>query len=239
MHPVTLDGDIALRTPRGRAIFFKIRLDTNDGALAYAIVTGDEYALGGLPPMSGLAIDIGAHIGSVAIPLAIDHPDLRVIAVEPVPENAVVLRTNIEFNGLTDRVTVVEAAASAPGRRREKLLWEYRSAGNEPPDYVRDSRYIANIYDAAHSDADAHQVEAVSLDKLMAGEERLRLLKIDCEGCEWQVLTSPRVPDIDYIVGEWHNGPRFAGISELLERTHDVTILRGNEDIGLFRAVRR
>lgn len=233
------DGDVSVRTPkRGRQLTFLTRNDTNDAALVVGIVIDDEYGLGQLPDLTGTVIDIGAHVGSVALSLARDH-DVRVIAVEPVAENCAVLRRNIEYNDLGDRVTVIEAAAAAPGSKVVDVLWDYRTAGAEPEAYVKDSRYIANIYDAAGSDADSHRVPAVSLDTLMKGIDRIALLKIDCEGCEWGFLRSKRVADVDLIVGEYHNRGGMASLTDLLAATHDVTQTGGHDDVGTFRAVRR
>jgi FkbM family methyltransferase len=234
-----MDGNVRVTTPRRRReAFFHTRNDTNDAALVVGILRDDEYRLAGIRTLSGMAVDIGAHIGSVAIALALDHPDLRVIAVEAVPENVEVLRANVLANDLTDRIAVVEAAAAAPGRKRVSMLWGYRSAGNEPEAYVKDSRYIANIYDK-RADADRHMVEAIDLDTIMDGLDRIALLKVDCEGCEWAVLTSPRVADVEIILGEYHNGGGMTSLSELIGATHEVTQFAGSDDVGLFRAVRR
>ncbi len=233
------DGSVRVTTPkRHREAFFHTRNDTNDGALVLGIVKDDEYRLRQLPNLTGTAVDIGAHIGAVTVALALDHPDLRVIAVEAVPENVEVLRANVTANDLEDRVVVIEAAAAEPGRRRVAMLWGYRSAGNEPEGYVRDSRYIANIYDAKHADADRHMVPAIDLDTVMDGLDGLAALKVDCEGCEWQFLRSPRTRDVARIFGEFHNGPRFEGLQALLA-DHDVTQFGGAEDVGLFQAVAR
>ncbi len=235
-----IDGDITVPSPRrSRSITLGTRNDTNDGALVAGIVGSDEYGLGTLPDLHGTAIDIGAHIGTVALCLAADHPDLRVIAVEVVPENCAVLRHNIETTGYADRVSVVQAAAAEPGRKTATVLWNYRSAGNEPQEYVKDSRYIAGIYDGADSDVDRHRVKAVSLDTLMADLDSLALLKIDCEGCEWAFLRSKRVADIKLIIGEFHNNGGFETLRALIGATHDVQMAGGSADIGLFRAVAR
>jgi FkbM family methyltransferase len=232
------DGNIRVTTPkRHREAFFHTRNDTNDGALVLGIVKDDEYNLRQLPNLSGTAIDIGAHIGAVTVALALDHPDLRVIAVEAVPENVAVLRANVTSNDLEDRVVVIEAAAAEPGRKRVSMLWGYRSAGDEPVAYVKDSRFIANIYDK-RADADRHSVPAIDLDTLMDGMERLDLLKIDCEGCEWSVLRSPRAKDVTRIFGEFHNEGGLAGLDALLP-SHDVRQFGGTSDIGLFEAVAR
>lgn len=237
---MTYNGTVTLPSPRrARIITWNTRTDTNDGALVVGIIGSDEYQLGHLPALSGMAIDIGAHIGIVAIALAADHPNLKVIAVEPVPQNVEGLRINIAQNGLEDRITVIEAAGDAPRVRNATLLWNYRTAEMADQAYIDDSRFIANIFDAAGSEADAHQVKAVSLDALMKGLERLTLLKIDCEGCEWRVLRSKRVADIDYIIGEFHNGGGLASLRAILDATHDVEQTGGHEDVGMFRAVRR
>lgn len=232
-----IDSNLIVNTPKRRheAIFYT-RTDTNDGALVAGIVRDDEYNLADLPDLSGVAVDIGAHIGAVAIALAFDHPDLRVVAVEAVDENVAVLRRNVEANRLTDRITVIEAAAAAPGRKRVRMLWNYRSAGQEPAAYVKDSRFIGNIYEASDSDADAHMVEAIDLDTIMDGIDRLALLKLDCEGCEWAFLRSKRVKDVDLIIGEFHNGKRLPGLRAALP-DHAVTQTGGHDDVGIFRAV--
>ena len=80
------------QTPRGSPMLLAIRGDTNDGALAKGLLDTDEYRLKDLPDLTGWALDIGAHVGTVTIALAIDHPGLKVIAVEPVPDNVELLR---------------------------------------------------------------------------------------------------------------------------------------------------
>ena len=64
-------------------------------------------------------------------------------------------------------------------------------------------------------------VRKIALDDVVdsltnAGERRIRLLKLDCEGAEWPILlTSRRLHVIDEIVGEFHEiGGRFLEISE-------------------------
>ncbi len=237
---MTYDGNLTLPSPRSSALIdWLTRTDTNDGALVAGIIANDEYNLGDLPPLSGVAIDIGAHIGIIALALAADHPNLHVIAVEVVPENVVGLRLNIDHNQFHDRITVVEAAASAPGRQTETVLWNYTYAKNTDKAYVDDSRYIANIFDSVDSTSEAHKVKAVSLDTLMDGIDRLALLKIDCEGCEWRFLKSKRVADVDIIIGEYHNGGGIESIRTLIGESHEVTQTGGAHDVGIFRAVRR
>ena len=57
----------------------------------------------------GSWIDLGANIGTTAIPAAL--AGARCHAVEPEPANVALLRRNIARNGVADRVSVHEAAA--------------------------------------------------------------------------------------------------------------------------------
>ena len=97
-------------TPRNQPVTMWVRADTNDWNTLYSCLTGDEYGLRDLH-LSGWALDVGAYTGGVTVALAMDNPELQVVAVEPVPGNVELLRLNLEANGLTDRVTVVEGAA--------------------------------------------------------------------------------------------------------------------------------
>ena len=67
-------------------------------------------------PQGSLCIDAGANIGIVAVTLAALRPDLRIIAIEPVPDNCNSPRRNVQANEL-ENVEVIQAAletASAP-----------------------------------------------------------------------------------------------------------------------------
>jgi len=57
-------------------------------------------------------VDIGAHIGTTTIPAVRAHGIEEVVAIEPDPDVLVLLRANLELNGVTDRVKVVDAAVA-------------------------------------------------------------------------------------------------------------------------------
>ena len=50
-------------------------------------------------PRDSVCFDVGANIGVTAISMAAHRPDLKIIAFEPVPDNARCMRRNIEVNG--------------------------------------------------------------------------------------------------------------------------------------------
>ena len=226
-------------TPNLRNVNFNVREDTNDAALAIAILNADEYLLRNHAPLTGWALDIGAHIGTVAVAMAIDNPDIRVIAVEPVPDNAALVRENIAANGLGDRVFVEEAAAGAIGQSTARCAFGYRTGGTDDLGYIEQNRFIGNIWRNADWDAEVIEAPVLTLRGLAEkyGTEEFTYCKIDCEGCEWDFLVED-AQLIREIVGEYHDsGPER--IVLLLEETHDVTIISDHNGTGIFRAVRR
>jgi FkbM family methyltransferase len=83
-------------------------------------------------------VDVGAHIGTSVIPALTQHGFARAVAIEPDPDNLVVLRANLVLNGLEANVAVVPAAVSAaPGRLwfvsgRERGGWARGQLRTEP-----------------------------------------------------------------------------------------------------------
>jgi FkbM family methyltransferase len=230
-------------TPNGHRITLLGREDTNDHAIAMGILLEDEYHLHGLH-LTGQALDVGAHIGTIGIALALDNPGLEVIAIEPVPSNADLVRANVRLNGLSGRVQVLEAAATAPGVELVNVRWGYRSVGVDdsprvmvPREYVEQCRYVGNIFDYPDGEWDGETVTAkgVSLDDL-PGE--FSFLKIYCEGCEFQFFRSDQMARVERIVGEYHDGQLVAELWRLLARTHDIDVWSDGA-VGLFSAVRR
>ncbi len=243
----------ALTTPDGHAVAFNVRDDTNDANIATAVNVwdgnvNDEYRMRGRV-LSGWAMDIGAHIGGVAVPLAMDHPNLRVIAVEGVPENAELCRQNAERNGVADRVIVLNAFAAAPGTLTGVCNYGYTRVQDTADAYVSAHRFIGGTWDPAVEGGYpefAATIPAVNLDELLTryGIDDLALLKIDCEGCEWAFLDTPAVAKVQTIVGEYHGRPTnvdpVSRLRELLGATHEVTDWSADfYDIGPFEAVRR
>lgn len=61
----------------------------------------------------GTYIDVGAHVGGFAIPVARAHPDVAIHAFEPVPTTRAWLEANLARNGVTDRVRIWSNAVGA------------------------------------------------------------------------------------------------------------------------------
>lgn len=212
-------------TPHGHPVAYRYRQDTNDwNTLSSIHAPSDEYHLP--TGISGWAVDIGGYLGGVGICLALDNPELQVIIVEPVPDNARLIRVNVTNNGVADRVRVLEAAAAGPDDETALIRWGYY--GNES---IEHHAFVGNInlvesYGGSMPHTET-EVSCYSLSGLlnMAGVAEFAYLKIDCEGCEFAVLSDPAVARVERIVGEWHptHGATQQTVLDLLSPTHDVT----------------
>jgi FkbM family methyltransferase len=238
--PNTGEGVVS---PNGNRVVFAYRDETTDLSTIAATNTlwgfsSNEYGLRGRRPMTGWAIDVGAHVGSVAIALAVDHPNLRVLAVEALAENCELIRETVALNGLTN-VEVIEAAASDVVRPKVAVAYGWTSADNMDDSYVQTSRFVGGML--TDPSGKVAYPPGVSLTSLLKQYEidRVSFLKIDCEGCEWAFLTSKDIGRVDEIIGEYHFGGGMETIHALLDRTHEVDYLQGEDTIGVFRAVVR
>jgi FkbM family methyltransferase len=231
-------------TPGGHPVTYAFRHDTNDwNTLVSTCSEVDEYELGGLS-LTGWAMDIGGYLGSVGIGLAIDNPDLNVIIVEPVPDNMRLIRANALRNGLAQRVHPVEGAAGGPLDTVAEVNFGYRGEANlEHHAFVGNTTLVYEYGSNPGLEHDTAVVECYSLTDLLGlfDIDRLALLKIDCEGGEWGILTDPAVSRIDLIIGEWHpvlglgSQARIVGLLP----DHDVTFSGPEGGPGGFRATFR
>jgi FkbM family methyltransferase len=118
-------------------------------------------------------VDVGANIGIHACVGAAQLTDGgRLVAFEPVPGNAEVLRRNLDQNGLSDRVRVEELAVGESAG--EVTIHLAPTSGNHS--------LAAGV--VAHSRATI-PVRVTSLDEYLAGTGgpvRVDVLKIDVEG---------------------------------------------------------
>jgi FkbM family methyltransferase len=116
-----------------------------------------------------VVVDVGAHIGTVTLPLA--AAGCEVLAIEASPANARLLRAGVARNGFR-RVQVVEAAADAVAGRTPFVAngaWGQLAAWDHPY---------------------AVSVPAVRVDDLIdaAAYERVALVKLDVEGAELRAM---------------------------------------------------
>jgi FkbM family methyltransferase len=158
-------------------------------------LTRDAYRLGDLPFRTGdCVVDIGAHIGMVSIALALRFPFLKIYAYEPYPPNRALLERNLALNGVT-QVTVNPEALTADGRDIEMTTNPTNSGGA--------GAFAKSLQSGRYS-----RIPSISLDDLFERHsiQHCALLKLDCEGAEYEVLQATRVWDrIGVLCGEFHS----------------------------------
>ena len=210
-------------TPRGQPVTMWVREGTNDWNTLSSCLDMDEYGLRDLH-LDGWAIDVGAYLGGVAVALAMDNPELHVLAVEPVPSNVELLQRNVEANELTDRIRVIDGAVAAPGTPTVSIFYGYR--GTESLEH---HAFVGNstlAYDTGgETEHDERELVPWSLSELLAMcDGPVSFVKIDTEGAEFAFLSDPAVAKVPRIYGEWHNvrGHTQADVTALLP-DHKVT----------------
>ena len=185
-----------------------------------------------------VVIDIGANIGVFSAYAALQARGVTVYAYEPFPENASLLRSNLAgIEGSTVKV-FEQAVADSTGFRTLKV---------DPANWI--------VHSVAYADSvhEGISVDCVSLDEVFERNriEKCNLLKIDCEGAEYEILKSVSpgtLLRVEKIVGEYHPCPgEFVGQSseELLGEllgAHGFTDLAiqpfGGDSGGIFHARR-
>ena len=141
-------------------------------------------------PERPIIVDAGANIGVATRWLLARHPGARVVAFEPDPDNARLLRENTRGR----HVTVEEVAL---GDRNEEVIL-----------YRGDHDAVHSIVAGAAGETGS-TVRCVRLDRWLetSGIERVDLLKLDVEGAEERVLDGlgERIADVGAIIGELHH----------------------------------
>ena len=152
-----------------------------------------------------IVVDLGAHVGAVSIWLAKRFPSLKIYAYEPIPESFANLVANLRRNAI-ENVVPCNLAVTSDGRDLEMVVWlDDNSAGGTAAYGRRDNpEFEGRIRRAA----------SVTLDEIFATHaiQRCKLLKIDIEGGEHEVLRTTTVLDrVVHVRGEFHENDHLRG----------------------------
>lgn len=179
-------GDIDVTLKDGPRLL--VRGHTNDYHTAMEIFCWRQYDLPADVRLDNVRqiIDVGANVGYSLLYFAQKYPDAHITAFEPHPEHLARIRAHLEANRLSDRVTLIEAAA---GTQEAQAFLSDEGAGSAVqgsgglPIAIVD--FYANLPDG-----------------------KIDILKMDIEGGEYALLSDPRFPGVAErtrcIALEWH-----------------------------------
>jgi FkbM family methyltransferase len=175
LREVRLRGDVRIR----------YRLNKGDLHSVREIWFENDYYLP-FTNSPGLLLDLGANIGMASIWLAQKYSFAQVIAVEPDPTNAALVRQNLELNGINGQV--LEAAI---GPTESMARFEFSEFSN-----------------MGRLSEDGTPVKMISVATIIKdfGVSRFALVKIDIEGGEQKLFDSSTewLATTDAIIIELH-----------------------------------
>lgn len=184
-----------------------------------------------------VVIDLGAGFGDFSIYAASRYPRSTVYAYEPSPASYAMLRDNVRLNR-ADRVHAFPFAVVGRAAGPITLFTGTRSAVQH-----------TTIRGGSPISSHAVQVESVTLAQVFREHaiERCDLLKIDCEGAEYDILLqsdASAIAKIRHLVMEYHDGVTAYSHADLAaflrERGFRVALRRNRAhgDLGYLYAWR-
>jgi FkbM family methyltransferase len=164
---------------------FPLYFRREDPALGASVRASREYephvvaSMKSLLPVGGTLVDVGASVGfHTVLGGRIVGPTGRVVAFEPSYRNLSLLLLNLHANALENVELHQLAASDRPG-----LLW-YGGTGSNG----RVTSFDGDASRLAYNDL----VRSDTLDRVLAREPRVDVLKVDVEGAEGLVLRGAR-----------------------------------------------
>lgn len=205
------DGETILKTWSGLKI--AVRHNKWDAKIIWEQFIKRDYLArfrlpAGRPPV---VIDIGSYIGDFALYCA-HELGAQVVAYEPTQENFMMLEKNLGLNPhLADRIAAVNRGVAATA----EIVANVQVIGREI--------HVSSTWYADDPAAEQRTFACDTLPELLDrhGLHRVDLLKLDCEGGEYDII--PMTPNECYdrigsIVYEWHKTPGWESKLEAVER---------------------
>ena len=176
---------------------FDIETSLSAPAIANELSTND-YQIESIPFEKGdIIVDIGAHIGIVDIYLLKKFPFLKVISFEPNSINYNNLIRNIEFNQIHN-ITVYNLGITKDSREIELTIPMNNTGGG-------------NAYVVEQNIPSTFKIKSktTTLNNVFQTIDSCKLLKIDCEGAEFEIAESfkflDRVKNISMEIHDFGN----------------------------------
>lgn len=201
-------------------IVINAREKTYDLLIFDEVVRANQYEL---PlELGGVFIDVGGHIGTFAVMCSV--LGATVYTFEPVKANFNLLEQNISENKC--KVVACNKAVTSDGR--DINLNESNNNINTGGYYIDSKGTI--------------KVKSVSIHDVLKEHEQVNLLKLDCEGAEYEILealTDEEFKKVKNIVMEWHISNRKARkLKKYLEgKGYRCTYTEIRENLGFLKCI--
>ncbi|HTG43486.1 MAG TPA: FkbM family methyltransferase, partial [Verrucomicrobiae bacterium] len=182
------DGKINHRRELSRKNGFVFRKGTFDENIYRSVVTCNEYALPDRLEADDVVVDVGGHIGSFS---AACHArgSRSIHCFEPNSENYSMAKENL-------------SALEGVRVSKRALLHREGAVKTEQFPLVAEGE---NTGGAAVSWNLSGETKAASIDEVLKKLQRVTLLKLDCEGSEWPILTHAKeLHRAENVCGEFH-----------------------------------
>jgi FkbM family methyltransferase len=171
----------------------------------------DEYQLGAIDFQPGdVVIDIGGHIGIFSCYLAKKYPFLKILAFEPIPVSHRMFRRNLTLNEIRN-IRLYNLAVTSDRRELDMVVHLQGNTGGA----------TANLGDLDLEGHARFRCSSLTLDDIFQSFliDSCKLLKIDCEGSEHEILLTARCLDrVQYLRGEFHINQHLRGQGYSIER---------------------
>lgn len=186
-------GTVTLRTHNGLQIV--IRRNVWDARIIRETFVEKPYVKRFKLPQHPVVVDIGGYIGDFSMYAAHNLQAARVVVYEPTAENFNILQQNIAINDLSDRVVAVNKAVSS----------SHEITLNTQIDDDEEVHVSAYWY----PDAEKRVLPSDTISDIFATHDlhHIDLLKIDCEGGEYDIfpsITDDQFERIYNLVFEFH-----------------------------------
>lgn len=179
---------------------------------------GDTHAFLHQQARAPLVVDVGANLGSFTLSAYLTNPGLRILALEPMPATYTFLKWNLRSNNIPE-ITEEEFHAGKPGvlamqravtsdGRKVQVEYSPSKSMNAITSASTAASQIPTTYDCQERDVVQTSVQSLSLTQFLGSEEAVKFLKIDCEGCEHEVVplmsSSGMLSRVEMASGEVH-----------------------------------
>jgi FkbM family methyltransferase len=172
-----------------------------------------------------VVFDIGMNIGISSLFFALNRKVTQIYSFEPVETTYNQALYNLELNQAHSSKIKSFNFGLGGSSRVEKVLYNSQSKGNCG---IRlDLSLVIDKNNAEEIDINIKNISEVLPDLLSKHPKQRKVLKIDCEGAEYEILKkldeSNLLDDIDVLLIEWHD--KGASLLEELLVTNNFTVI--------------